>query len=62
MSGIYWGLSALFITQTSDVMDKPAIIDLVLKCQNPDGGFGGFVGPATLLAEPPMEQIQRNLD
>ena len=44
MSGIYWGLSALCITQTSDVMDKPGLIQFVLDCQNEDGGFGGCIG------------------
>ncbi|PVU86115.1 hypothetical protein BB559_006017 [Furculomyces boomerangus] len=44
VSGIYWGLVALEILNRTDALDKPKVIEYILSCQNPDGGFGGHVG------------------
>eukprot|EP00124_Ichthyophonus_hoferi_P005407 Ihof_evm2s775 gene=Ihof_evmTU2s775 len=44
MNGMYWGLTAMELLGKLDLMDKPAIIDFVLKCQHPEGGFGASIG------------------
>jgi prenyltransferase beta subunit len=41
MSGMYWGLTAMHILGRLHEMDERAIIDWVLSCQHPNGGFGG---------------------
>lgn len=41
MSGVYWGLTALYLVDKLDAMDKNEILDWVLQCQQEDGGFGG---------------------
>lgn len=41
MSGVYWGLTALHLLGRADALDGPAIIDWVLACQCPCGGWGG---------------------
>ncbi|KAJ2156562.1 Rab geranylgeranyltransferase [Coemansia sp. RSA 552] len=41
MSGIYWGLVALHLLGRADALDREAVIEYVLGCQNADGGFGG---------------------
>jgi geranylgeranyl transferase type-2 subunit beta len=41
MSGMYWGLSAMYLLGRLGDMDKDAILAWVLRCQHPDGGFGG---------------------
>lgn len=44
VSGIYWGLVALFLMGKEDALNKEDVIAYVLGCQNPDGGFGGHTG------------------
>jgi len=41
MSGVYWGVTALYILGEIDAMDKDEVITWVLSCQHPCGGFGG---------------------
>jgi geranylgeranyl transferase type-2 subunit beta len=41
MSGMYWGLSALFLLDKRDAIDEEEVIAWILSCQHPDGGFGG---------------------
>mmetsp|Transcript_614 Transcript_614/g.1877 ORF Transcript_614/g.1877 Transcript_614/m.1877 type:complete len:351 (+) Transcript_614:40-1092(+) len=43
MSGVYWGLSAMYLLGAMDRMDLKAIGDFVVSCQHPSGGFGGNV-------------------
>ncbi|KAJ2359155.1 Rab geranylgeranyltransferase [Coemansia sp. RSA 2618] len=44
VSGIYWGLVALFLLDRPSALDHQKIITYVLSCQNTDGGFGGHTG------------------
>jgi len=41
MSGVYWGLSALYLMDKLDDMDREEVITWVLSCQHENGGFGG---------------------
>ncbi len=41
MSGVYWGLSALHLIGRADLLDREDVLDWVLRCQKPSGGFGG---------------------
>ena len=41
MSGVYWGLTAMHLLGRLDDMDGSAILEWVLACAKPDGGFGG---------------------
>lgn len=40
MSGMYWGLTAMYLLGRLEEMDQIAIIDWVLRCQHATGGFG----------------------
>jgi hypothetical protein len=41
MSGMYWGLTALYLLDRLGDLDQQTIIDWVLSCRNKDcGGFG----------------------
>ena len=40
MSGVYWGLSALWLTGHMEYMDKKDVIEWVLSCQHANGSFG----------------------
>ena len=44
MSGVYWGLSALYLVDGLGDMDRGMIVDFVMSCQHEGGGFGGNVG------------------
>mmetsp|Transcript_3838 Transcript_3838/g.10796 ORF Transcript_3838/g.10796 Transcript_3838/m.10796 type:complete len:344 (-) Transcript_3838:276-1307(-) len=45
MSGVYWGLSAMYLLDALGDMDLDFIASFVQKCQHTDsGGFGGNVG------------------
>ena len=44
MSGVYWGLSALYLVDALGDMDRDMIVDFVMSCQHEGGGFGGNVG------------------
>jgi geranylgeranyl transferase type-2 subunit beta len=44
MSGVYWGVMAMELISAGEEMKKPEIVEWVLSCQNPDGGFGGTNG------------------
>uniref|UniRef100_A0A915JT20 Geranylgeranyl transferase type II subunit beta n=1 Tax=Romanomermis culicivorax TaxID=13658 RepID=A0A915JT20_ROMCU len=39
MSGVYWGLTAMDLMGKLDEMNKKDILDFVLTCQCPNGGF-----------------------
>lgn len=41
MSGMYWGLTAMYLLDRLKDMDEEAIVSWVLRCQHPNGGFGG---------------------
>ncbi len=41
MSGMYWGLSAMYLLGRLHEMDKDAILAWVKRCQHDCGGFGG---------------------
>ena len=41
MSGVYWGLTAMHLLGKQDMMDTGGIVNWVLSCQHPNGGFGG---------------------
>lgn len=41
MSGVYWGLTALYLVGHLEDMDGEEIINWVLASQHADGGFGG---------------------
>lgn len=41
MSGVYWGLSALYLMGKLDAMDEEDVVSWVMSCQHPCGGFGG---------------------
>ncbi|KAJ1843961.1 Rab geranylgeranyltransferase [Coemansia sp. RSA 2708] len=41
VSGIYWGLVALFLLDKPAALDHQQIVTYILGCQNSDGGFGG---------------------
>lgn len=38
MSGVYWGLTALYLLDRLELLDKAAIVDRVLSCQHASGG------------------------
>lgn len=39
MSGVYWGLTAMFLMNKQDMMGKEEIIEFVKSCQHDNGGF-----------------------
>ena len=39
MSGVYWGLTAMFLMNKQDMMEKEEIIEFVKSCQHDNGGF-----------------------
>lgn len=41
MSGVYWGLTALYLVGHLEDMDEEEIVNWVLASQHADGGFGG---------------------
>ena len=41
MSGVYWGLSALYLLGKMEAMDQDEVVAWVLSCQHPCGGFRG---------------------
>ncbi|KAJ1560851.1 hypothetical protein HK096_006975, partial [Nowakowskiella sp. JEL0078] len=43
LNGIYWGLTALDVIKQRDALTKEDVVKFVLDCQNPDGGFGGYI-------------------
>ncbi|KAG8460775.1 hypothetical protein KFE25_010830 [Diacronema lutheri] len=43
MSGVYWGLSAMYLLGALDAMDADMIARFVVSCQHECGGFGGNV-------------------
>lgn len=40
MSGMYWGVNALFLMQAFGDQPKQKVLDFIKACQNVDGGFG----------------------
>ncbi|CAH0515312.1 unnamed protein product [Peronospora belbahrii] len=43
MSGLYWGVGAMALLNREDEMKPSEIIDWVLQCEHPDGGFSGNI-------------------
>lgn len=41
MSGVYWGATALYLLGQGNRLQKDEIVEWVMSCQKPDGGFGG---------------------
>ena len=41
MSGVYWGLMGLHLLGRLPMLDGGEVVDWVLRCQRPCGGFGG---------------------
>lgn len=41
LSGVYWGLTALYLMKSLDTLDENEVKEWVLKCQHANGGFGG---------------------
>eukprot|EP01132_Coremiostelium_polycephalum_P006209 gene6209-7731_t len=41
MNGMYWGLTGLNLLKSIDKMDKNEIVEWLLSCQKPNGGFSG---------------------
>ncbi|DBA02483.1 TPA: hypothetical protein N0F65_010955 [Lagenidium giganteum] len=44
ISGMYWGVGAMALLGREEDMNPEEIIQWVLQCEHPDGGFGGNVG------------------
>ena len=44
VSALYWGCSALNLLNNLSSHNKTETINFLLKCQNPNGGFGGSIG------------------
>ena len=40
LSGVYWGLCALFLMGEEDALDREEMTEWVLSCRKPSGGFG----------------------
>ena len=40
MSGVYWGLTSMFLMNKQDMMEKDEIIEFVKSCHHDNGGFG----------------------
>mmetsp|Transcript_3272 Transcript_3272/g.6692 ORF Transcript_3272/g.6692 Transcript_3272/m.6692 type:complete len:347 (-) Transcript_3272:91-1131(-) len=43
MSGIYWGLTTMHLLSAGEQMKNAEIVEWVMKCQHPSGGFGGSI-------------------
>ena len=41
LSGVYWGLTALYLLNEDEKLSKKEIIQWVISCQHSNGGFGG---------------------
>lgn len=39
MSGVYWGLTSMFLMNKQDMMEKDEIVEFVKSCQHDNGGF-----------------------
>ena len=44
MSGIYWGLTPLYLLGQPDALPRSALLDFVLSCLHENGGFGAAPG------------------
>ncbi|KAG3170587.1 Geranylgeranyl transferase type-2 subunit beta 1 [Phytophthora idaei] len=44
VSGLYWGVGAMALLNREEEMDPAEIVDWVMQCEHPDGGFSGNVG------------------
>jgi len=41
LSGVYWGVTALYLIARTNFLDQEEVITWILSCQHPCGGFGG---------------------
>ena len=39
MSGVYWGVTSMFLMNKQEMMEKDEIIEFVKSCQHENGGF-----------------------
>lgn len=44
LSGMYWGVGAMALLGREADMDPADVVEWVLQCEHPDGGFAGNVG------------------
>ncbi|EEY64417.1 geranylgeranyl transferase type-2 subunit beta [Phytophthora infestans T30-4] len=44
VSGLYWGVGAMALLNREEEMDPSEIVEWVMQCEHPDGGFSGNVG------------------
>ena len=44
MNGVYWGCAAMDLLGRLGEMDKARLVPWLLRCQQPNGGFGGEEG------------------
>lgn len=44
LSGMYWGVGAMALLGREEEMNPSEVVEWVLQCQHPDGGFSGNVG------------------
>lgn len=44
MSGVYWGLSALYLMNKADEVNTDEIIDFIRACLHDNGGYSGNIG------------------
>ena len=44
MSGIYWGITPLHLLGQPDALPRAGLLDFVLSCLHPNGGFGAAPG------------------
>ena len=40
----YWGIGALYLFGGMDRLDKKEVLEYLLACEAPTGGFGGNIG------------------
>ncbi|KAI9782172.1 MAG: hypothetical protein M1816_001963 [Peltula sp. TS41687] len=63
LSGLYWGLTALHLLGHPKALPREEVIDFVLSCQHPSGGFGAAPGhDAHMLYTVSAVQILATLD
>jgi len=63
LNGMYWGIGGLRLLKSENVLDRDEVIQFVLSCAHPSGGFGGNVNhDAHLLYTLSAVQILFELD
>lgn len=63
LNGLYWGLTSLHLLGEPGALPKDGVVDFVLSCQHPNGGFGAAPGhDAHMLSTVSAVQILAMLD